>query len=533
MVRFQDAPRAQTVEPHAGAAHFVGRLRQVFGAAWRPAFAWKTGLFIAIAVGGILLRLRYSGFLETFEDPYQNWWISANTLQTGRYLDPFSMMTHGNWLPLYHFFGAGLLAIAGLRNFEALKLGNIAISTVTATLVFAVGRRRSSFAGFAALAFFSFNLIDIAVSGEATAEELAAFLVFLSYAFTFVLQDSVRWSLAIAATALLFATMTRYEAWLAVILLVAYALVSQPKAPSRKALLLVASPAILFMIAYFTYALQWGFLPELVVRQTSTDIQYQLSVGTQRSPIQILYLWWAAYVSFFPLVFAIGGLYAAWTSRREFASWIIISLWGFTVVYTVLQFGNPSFRYVLLTVPFLSLMAASGLEGLVRHFVGAGNPKVAVKQRATWYVAAVGAIVIVGTMLPAPAAYWQSGFPSSRYMEPLVNAGLFLSNRPLPAGKILLTESPISAYYSGYPPDRMLGSRYLAASRSAALAFIEQNVAYVVYVGVPYYTLRTLFPELQNGTSTPNFLLLYDAGGPQVGWHAVYVYAVVTNASAF
>jgi len=488
-------------------------------------------LFVAIVVGGILLRLRYSAFLETFEDPYQNWWISANLVRTGQYWDRFSMMTHGNWLPLYHFLGAGLLALTGLRNFDALKVGNIALSTVTAALVFAVGHRRSSFAGFAALAFFSFNLIDVAVSGEATSEELAAFLVFLSYAATFVFRDSIRCSLGLAATALLLAAMTRYEAWLAVVLLVGYALVSQLKTPSRKALLLVAAPSLVFMIAYFTYALQWGLLPELVIRQTSTDIQYQLSVGTQRSPLQILSLWWGAYVSFFPLVFAIGGLYAAWTFKREFASWIVISLWGFTIIYAVLQFGNPSFRYVLLTVPFLSLMAASGLEELVRHVARARNSELAGKKSAASYVAVVGAIVLLGTMLPAPAAYWQSGFPSSRYMEPLVNAGLFLSDMPLPTSKILLTESPISAYYSGYPPDRILGSRYLPANRSAALLFIERDVAYVVYVGVPYYPLRILFPELQNGTSTPDFRMLYDAGGPQVGWHAVYVYAVVGTAS--
>src|SRR3989442_14835571 len=101
------------------------------------------------------------------------------------------------------------------------------------------------------------------------------------------------------------------------------------------------------MIAYFIYALQWGLLPELVIRQTSCDIQSQLSVGTQRSPLQILSLWWAAYVSFFPLVFAMGGLYAAWRCKREFVSWIIIFRWSFSFIYTVLQSGTPSFSYVL------------------------------------------------------------------------------------------------------------------------------------------------------------------------------------------
>jgi len=111
-------------------------------------------------------------------------------------------------------------------------------------------------------------------------------------------------------------------------------------------------------------------------------------------------------------------------------------------------------------------------------------------------------------------------------MEPLERAGLYVSTLPLPAGKLLISESPIAAYFSGYPTDRMLGSKWLPDNRSAALAFLQLATAYIVYVGVPYYKLRLLFPELQNGTSTTNFELLYDAGGARAGTHAVFVYSV-------
>jgi hypothetical protein len=111
-------------------------------------------------------------------------------------------------------------------------------------------------------------------------------------------------------------------------------------------------------------------------------------------------------------------------------------------------------------------------------------------------------------------------------MEPLARAGQYVRTLALPEGKILLSESPIAAYFSGYPPDRILGSRWLPDNRSVALAFLKSTTAYVVYMGVPYYKLRMLFPELQNGASTADFQLLYDAGGQQAGTHAVFVYGI-------
>ncbi|HKZ23000.1 MAG TPA: hypothetical protein VJ224_01165, partial [Thermoplasmata archaeon] len=84
-------------------------------------------VFVAILVSGIAVRLHYSAFLDPFEDGYQHWWISANLVATGEYWDRHSMMTQGNWLPLYHFFGAGVLGVAGIHNIAALKLANIVL----------------------------------------------------------------------------------------------------------------------------------------------------------------------------------------------------------------------------------------------------------------------------------------------------------------------------------------------------------------------------------------------------------------------
>src|SRR2546422_6206957 len=94
----------------------------------------------AIIGGGAIIRFHFAAFLDPFEDGYQNWWISANLVQTGQYWDRHSMMTQGNWLPLYHFFAAAVLKVGGLQSMDALKDANIAISGLTALAIFFVSR---------------------------------------------------------------------------------------------------------------------------------------------------------------------------------------------------------------------------------------------------------------------------------------------------------------------------------------------------------------------------------------------------------
>ncbi len=526
MVNVEDTARVLPVafvradEGVARLTRWVGRLRE-------PKVSLQVALFLGILSMGIVVRLHFASLLDPFEDPYQNWWISANLAETGQYWDRFSMMTHGNWLPLYHFVGAATLLVAGLQNFGALKLVNIALSMGTAGLVFYVGNLRSRAVGFAGMAFFSADFIDMVISGWATSEALVTFLVFLGVAALFMFPGSTKRNRTIAAASLLLAAMTQYEAWLVVTLLVGYGLLRKAGEPSRKEILWVAAPAMAFMGLYFLYASQWGFLPQIVVNQTSTDIRYQLAAGSQLPPLDILSAWWSGYLWRIPPVLILGGAYALLKARKEYVTWIIVSLWGFIVAYTILQFGNPSFRYVMITVPFLAILAAAGIERLV-HWAMTRHPSRRLSSRIAVPAVLAGCVgLVMVSMVPPPATYWSGGYAAVGYMEPLVKAGEFVSGLPLPAGKLLITESPVSAYYSGYAPDRILGSRYLPDNRSEALAFLRQEVAYVVYMGVPYYPLRTLFPELENGTSTPNFTLLYDAGGQAAGWHAVYVYEVV------
>lgn len=288
----------------------VGILREllrVFNRKLKAKFFAEIILLTLILIVGLEVRLHYATFLDPFEDGYQNWWISANLVQTGQYWDRHSMMTQGNWLPLYHFFSAGVLELAGLRSMEGLKVANIVLSTATALTVYSICRKRGPLVALTATAFFSLNFIDIVVSGWATAESLTSLLVLLGYATLFQFNRPQTGRYWIAAVALALAVVTRYEAWMITSLLVAFLALSRIEKEKRQLMIIATLPAIAAMLAYFAYSIQWGFLPSIVVNQTSTDIRYQLSAGTQPSPTDLLFRFWSGYLGFFPLVLLFGG----------------------------------------------------------------------------------------------------------------------------------------------------------------------------------------------------------------------------------
>src|SRR5436309_14307255 len=113
---------------------------------------------LAIIGFSAIIRFHSSAFLDPFEDGYQNWWISANLASTGQYWDRHSMMTQGNWLPLYHFSGAGLLEIVGLMSMEALMSANVALSSLTSVVVCLIDRKRDPSVGLGGGSLYSFNV---------------------------------------------------------------------------------------------------------------------------------------------------------------------------------------------------------------------------------------------------------------------------------------------------------------------------------------------------------------------------------------
>lgn len=482
----------------------------------------------ALILLALLLRL-----LDPFEDGYQHWWIAANLAETGQYWDRHSMMTQGNWLPFYDFFAAAWLLLFGLHNIGILKLVNLGLVVGTVLLTYRIGAAEGSKVGLLAAAFLALNPVTIVVGTWTTPDTLAVFAGYAAYLLLFISTADRRMRLAGASLALLVGVATRYELWAFFALLLVFLSAHGLRDYTRQELALVLAPSFLFMAFYALWTLRYGFLPEIILAQTSTDLRYQLSAGTQPSVLTVLGRYWGSFVGFYPFVFLVGGAMALLRARREYIPWLIFAFWGAIIAYTALRFGNPSYRYPLITLPALSLYAAQGtVKGLSRLSRSLKSKTLRPKLRSA-IVVAVAATVALGAFVPmlqvSEGLLAEQDRPMGYYMEPMRRAGLWLSTVAIPEGRLIISESPIAAYHSGLPPSSLLGSRWLPQDRAAAEAFLLAEVAYVLYMGVPYYPLRTMFPELQAGNSTGIFELVYDASGPELaqGAHAVFVYRIV------
>src|SRR3990170_4679117 len=394
-------------------------------------------------------------------------------------------MTRGNWLPLYDFWTAGLLRIFGMHSMEMLKATSVLFSLGTMALVYKVARTHSRGAAWAAAGFFAFTPSAILAGSMALPEAATGLALIGGYYLLFRSGMAAKWRHPLAALALTAAVALRYEAWLFVVLMLAYFLANRRARISRGDLLLVATPAILFMATWLLFTSRWGFLPDIIIAQTSVDPNYKASIGALAPLPETLADFWSGYLTLSVLVTGIGTAYAIKALRREFLAFALLAFYAAEGAWTALGFGNPSVRYMYVTLPGLSVLDA----------------------RAITY----------------------PDQPPGLFMQAMERAGLFLRDRALPDGKVLVTESPIAAFLSGYPPGRMVGSTGLPDNATDAAAWLQENAAYLVVVTVPWYRLRTLFPYLADGVSTSQFRLLYDATGPEyeLGGHRVLVFEVL------
>ena len=487
--------------------------------------------FLLLAVVAGYLRWVRGGLLDPFEDPYQHWWIAGYTLETGRYYDSFSAMTHGNWLPLYDFGIAGLSPLTGLHDMEALKFVSLLFSLGTMALVWLVARTRGRGAAWAAAGFFAFTPSAILAGTMALPEAPTGFALIGAYYLLFHSPLPVRWRHPLAAIALVGAVALRYEAWFFVALLLGYFLAARSPRVSRGDLLMIATPALLFMGTWLLFTSQWGFLPNTIIAQTSVDPGYKAAIGAQEPFGAALTDFWTGYLSLSFALILLGSAYAVRVARREFLAFVLLAFYGAEVAWMATGFGNPSARYLYVTVPGLTILAGMAVSDIAA-FLG----KTAVRTRTgpvaskTAAVVAAGLLILVvgATAFDARAITYPEQDPGL-FMEAMERAGVFLRDRPLPDGKLLLSESPIAAYVSGYAPGRMIGSSFLSDNATEATRYLQEHVAYIVLVTVPWYKLRVLFPRLADGASTPEFRLLYDASGPEydLGAHRVLVYEVI------
>ncbi len=181
------------------------------------------------------------------------------------------------------------------------------------------------------------------------------------------------------------------------------------------------------------------------------------------------------------------------------------------LVYLAAVFGlvaigayTGSHRYLYPALPSLALLAAAALDR---------------------YAAIVRVVAVAATGLVAVA------FIPAFLSFAADNAGLVAAGRAAAGNQgMLITDSPVVAYYSGRLPARIAGSQVLPADRQSAIAWMRaQNVDDFVIEGISYYRATALFPDLASGHAAAPFADLGEQAQYQVpGGKTVYGYRLGT-----
>lgn len=489
--------------------------------AWDIPWTWvgRAAPVGALVLAAVTSRLLWDRFLDPFEDGYQQWWIASSFVETGTYSDPFSGMTRGNWLPGYSLFVAGLLALLGSHIMPLMKAANIAFSLGTTATIFLLARPRGRSTAALAATLFALNPIDVVVSSFATPEALTLLTTFAGVYFVERRPLGRSWPIALGSIALLLAATLRYEVWgfVGVYLTWKWA----KKEISSREMLFLAGPALLLAAGWWIWTSQFGFLPSIITNQTSTDVQYKAAIGAlapasaRLAAFLLSYLFWNPFV-----ILAVG--WAFFAERKSALTPILLLFYVAEGAYTFAGFGNPSPRYIHLTVPIVAIYSSSALLAAKEWISRRSSHGRRWKSHAPVVAALAVSVVLVALVVnpsPTPGTLLQGAY----------RAGVFLSGMSLPDGKLVVSESPIAAYYSGYHASRIVGSTFLPANASQTEAWLVNQTAYVVMVTVPYYRLRTLFPAQANGTNGNHLVLLYDATGLEydLGAPRVLVFKVV------
>jgi hypothetical protein len=139
-----------------------------------------------------------------------------------------------------------------------------------------------------------------------------------------------------------------------------------------------------------------------------------------------------------------------------------------------------SHRYLYPALPAMALLAASALD---RHAT--------VTRVVT--LAAAGLLTVAFLPIFASFAAANSG---------LVAAGKAASESP----GVLVTDSPVVAYFSRKPISAITGSQALPLDRGRAIEWMRAGgVTELVLENISYYRATTLFPDLASGRASPPF----------------------------
>jgi hypothetical protein len=205
-------------------------------------------------------------------------------------------------------------------------------------------------------------------------------------------------------------------------------------------------------------------------------------------------------------LFVFGAIGAAITRRAHVtAAWRYIYVPGIAylaAVFALVGLGvyTGSHRYLYPALPALALLAAAALD----------------RYSAAVRLAAVGATALLAVaFLPVFASF-------GTLNDGLIAAGRATSGSP----GVLLTDSPVVAYYSGKPLAEVTGSRALPQDQTTAVAWLRaHDVTTLALEDISYYRATLVLPDLAGGRATGPFLSIGDQKRYQVtSGKPVYVY---------
>ena len=443
---------------------------------------------------------------EPFEDGYGHWLIAANLASTGHLHDPLFGM-EDTWLPAYHVLAAAVLRTFGLWQLGALKALGALLGLVTLSCVYALAPNARQ--ARLAVALLALNPVFLFTSGSAVVEPL------LTAILTGAALAAARGRLKVAALLAALACLTATKAWIWIAAVAGFTAVEllRRRAPAgrRWPALAWAVPAIAVLVF-----LQLGFTP---ATHSVARGSLEVASATTRGSIpggalgRVAELARTYGQATLPL-FAFGAV-GLWTVVRRWSSGLDRATLRFlhfpALVYLAAVFGlvaigayTGSHRYLYPTLPSLALLAAAALDRYAP----------AVRLVA---VAATGLIAVA--FLPAFASFAAD------------NTGLIAAGRAAAGGSgLLITDSPVVAFYSGRLPSHIDGSQVLPPNRQDALAWMASHgVTDAVFEGISYYRATALFPDLASGHATAPFEPLGKQAQYQVaGGKPVYAYRLGT-----
>jgi cellulose synthase/poly-beta-1,6-N-acetylglucosamine synthase-like glycosyltransferase len=456
--------------------------------------AWPAGALLGAATVLLVLAAQLP---EPFEDGYGHWLIAANLASTGHLHDPLFGM-EDTWLPGYHLLAAGVLHVFGLWQLGALKVMSALFAAATAACVYALAPNRRQ--GVLGAALLVLNPVFLFTSGSAVVEPMLTALL------SGAALAAVRGRLKVAATLAALSVVTSTKAWIWVAAVVAFALVElvRSRASTRsRAAVAYAIPALAVLVV-----LQLAFAP---ASHSVTRGTIEVMSATARGSVagdgvtRLLQLGGTFGLAALPL-FVFGVVGAAFALRAHVtAAWRYVYVPA--IVYLAAVFGlvglgvyTGSHRYLYPALPALALLAAAALD----------------RYSATVRLAAVGATALLAVaFLPVFAGF-------GTINDGLIAAGRATSGSP----GVLLTDSPVVAYYSQKQPAEITGSRSLPQDQTAAVAWLRaQDVTTLALEDISYYHATLVFPDLARGRATAPFIPMGDQKSYQVSaGKPVYVY---------